>query len=345
VNETFKFASTLNPDFIFWTGDDPAHDIFSQSRADNLENIEILTQMFLKHFPDTFVFPCLGNHDTFPVDQLDRPPNSNWLLDVVGKYWNKWLPPDALKTFKYGGYYQLQLGPKLRLIVLNTLYYDVFNLWVLWNTTGPDPAGQWQWFISALADAKKNNQSVWIMGHIYPGHNQAIVHFSHRFALVSSQYHDIIKAYFFGHSHQDEIRVLRDANNIPYGIMYIAPSVTPLKHQNPSVRIYHYYKDTYEIFDIEQYVADLDKANANGKLQYRLEYTAKKAYGLTSLSPQAWMSVVNMFKTNDTLWQQYYRFWRGEYPHETPCTGICKKTMICEILSIEPRQVFECLQQ
>jgi hypothetical protein len=67
-----------------------------------------------------------------------------------------------------------------------------------------------------------------------------------------------------------------------------------------------------------------------------------QAYGLASLSPQAWMNVVNTFQTNDTLWQQYYRFWRGEYPHLKPCTGPCKKTMICEILSIEPQQFFEC---
>jgi hypothetical protein len=43
---------------------------------------------------------------------------------------------------------------------------------VLWNTTGPDPAGQWQWFVSALEDAQRNNQTVWIMGHIYPGITQ-----------------------------------------------------------------------------------------------------------------------------------------------------------------------------
>ncbi len=48
------------------TGDFPAHDMWYQSRENNLGTASIVVQMVKDAFPDTPVYPSLGNHEAFP---------------------------------------------------------------------------------------------------------------------------------------------------------------------------------------------------------------------------------------------------------------------------------------
>jgi sphingomyelin phosphodiesterase len=337
MQEAFQFASTLNPDFVLWTGDDPAHDDFSQSRESNLFRIEVLSDLFDKYFPNKLVYPSLGNHDTFPVDQLDVPPRNQWLLSTVASYWNKWLDPQAIKTLTYGGYYQMQVSPSLRIISINTLYYDMFNFWLLFYPNGTDFADQWKWLQNSLADAQSKGQNVWIIGHIYPGNYQGTPGFSHGYAQLMKQYQDTITGHFYGHSHQDEFRVAVDKSGNAIGFLYVAPSITPFTEQNPSMRVYHYYKDTNEVYDFDQYVLDLDQANLKGVMKWRLEYSAASAYNMTSLTPSSWLDLVHRFQSNDALFQQFQRYYHAEWPGVTPCTGSCKSQRLCALTSVDPQ--------
>ena len=58
-----------------------------------------------------------------------------------------------------GGYYSVQLSPKLRLLCLNTaLYYHSNNITML--TDAYDPSGQLSWLASQLEAAKLFHQKV-----------------------------------------------------------------------------------------------------------------------------------------------------------------------------------------
>lgn len=51
----------LNLDFIIWTGDNTAHDIWAQSQSYNINFTTILTQK-IKNATNVIVLPAMGNH-------------------------------------------------------------------------------------------------------------------------------------------------------------------------------------------------------------------------------------------------------------------------------------------
>ena len=57
-------------EYIFLTGDYPAHDVWRQDRMHNLESASAIVQAINDHFPSTKVFPALGNHEIFPVNMF-----------------------------------------------------------------------------------------------------------------------------------------------------------------------------------------------------------------------------------------------------------------------------------
>jgi len=73
VSSMMEYLAGIDPqpDFILYTGDDPAHDIWEQSREANLNIITILSELFLQYFPNVPVFSAIGNHESFPVNQYE----------------------------------------------------------------------------------------------------------------------------------------------------------------------------------------------------------------------------------------------------------------------------------
>lgn len=81
------------------------------------------------------------------------------------------------------------------------------------------------------------------------------------------QYHSIISAQLFGHTHKDEFEIIYDSNNstqTPIGISYLAPSVTPFTNQNPAVRVYEFDSD-FNLIDYVQYYANLTQTQIDNK--------------------------------------------------------------------------------
>ena len=62
IFDNFKF------DFIYWTGDLPPHNVWWQTRSDQLFALDTLTNLFLKYFPNKKIFPALGNHESAPYN-------------------------------------------------------------------------------------------------------------------------------------------------------------------------------------------------------------------------------------------------------------------------------------
>lgn len=50
-------------DYIIWTGDIPAHDVWNQTQETNLKIIQETVDMFAQYFPHVPIFPALGNHE------------------------------------------------------------------------------------------------------------------------------------------------------------------------------------------------------------------------------------------------------------------------------------------
>ena len=50
-------------DFIYYTGDLPAHNVWNQSRADQLYSINTINNMLATIFPNKTFYSAVGNHE------------------------------------------------------------------------------------------------------------------------------------------------------------------------------------------------------------------------------------------------------------------------------------------
>ncbi len=60
LNATLQQVSTLDVDFVVWTGDNPPHDVWEESPELQMKRIEEVTAFIAHFFPDTPVYPALG---------------------------------------------------------------------------------------------------------------------------------------------------------------------------------------------------------------------------------------------------------------------------------------------
>ncbi|XP_065062750.1 sphingomyelin phosphodiesterase-like [Rhopilema esculentum] len=333
-------------DYVLWTGDVPAHNIWNQSRHDQVSALQFAGETLSKYFPNLKVFPCIGNHEGAPVNSFPPPfindgHSNDWLRKELAALWGRWLPADTQPTILKGGYYTALVRKGLRIISLNMNYCNNMNWWLMINNT--DPAGQLQWMIGVLEGAEKNNEKVHVIGHIPPGSGDCLSHWSWNYYEIIKRYSHVITAQFFGHTHHDEFEIFyaNDDVKMPANIAYIGPSVTPYTNLNPGYRIYEvdgdYANSTQAVLDHLTYIIDLAKANKEEKLSWELEYRATEAFGMKSLSPSDWNDLVNRMNSDDALFQTFNKFFYKSHPEK--CTGPCKKSTLCRLKSARSTDV------
>ena len=126
--QSVAFAASLTSDFVLFTGDLPAHDVWNQSLSGLIRsfiavlqlplswqfkllagNVRVLsegTELLARAFgASKMVLPSLGNHDTFPADAFALD-SSAPIYAAIEKLWAPLLPEAALKTVALGGYYR-----------------------------------------------------------------------------------------------------------------------------------------------------------------------------------------------------------------------------------------------
>uniref|UniRef100_A0A8C9DU08 Sphingomyelin phosphodiesterase 1 n=1 Tax=Prolemur simus TaxID=1328070 RepID=A0A8C9DU08_PROSS len=92
-------------DMVYWTGDIPAHDVWQQSRQDQLRALTTITALVRKFLGPVPVYPAVGNHESTPVNGFPPPfiegnHSSRWLYEAMAKAWEPWLPAEALRTLR-----------------------------------------------------------------------------------------------------------------------------------------------------------------------------------------------------------------------------------------------------
>ncbi|XP_019869061.1 sphingomyelin phosphodiesterase [Aethina tumida] len=331
-------------DYIIWTGDLPPHDIWNQTKESNLEIIQTMAEMMSEIFPNTPIFPALGNHEAIPAGSF-APPwmkdddlGISWLYTKVAENWKKWLPESAENTVMHGGFFSVLLRPGFRLISLNTNYCHSLSWWLLVNST--DPAQELKWLVYQLQEAENNDEKVHIIGHIPPGSSDCMKTWSANFNRIVNRYENIITGQFYGHSHADEFEVFYDMpeNSRATNVAYLGPSVTTYDNYNPAYRIYYVDGDhnatTREVIDHETWTMDLDLANEgdNEPIWYRL-YSAKSAYGFPSLRPAYWSKLITDMVGDEYLFNDFYKFYYRDSPTRPKCNEQCRLQILCDLRS------------
>ncbi|KAM9455654.1 sphingomyelin phosphodiesterase [Clarias gariepinus] len=337
-------------DWVYWTGDIPAHDVWSQTRAQQLNELTTISRLIRKYLgPDVNVFPAVGNHESTPVNSFPPPfvhgnRSSQWLYNTMAEEWAPWLPAQALVTLRRGGFYMAQVQPGLRVVSLNMNFCARENFWLMVNST--DPADQLQWLVHILQEAENKGEKVHIIGHIPPG--LCLSSWSWNYYHIVNRYESTITGQFFGHTHFDEFQLFYDEETLTraVSVAYIAPSVTTFINLNPGYRVYYidgnYSDSTHLVLDHETFILNLTLANGfqdnsswfpkpDPDPAWTLLYRASQAYGVPTLFPADWDGLVRSF-TNDRIFQQFWYFMHKGHVSE-PCQDVCKSALICYLRS------------
>ncbi|XP_061754541.1 sphingomyelin phosphodiesterase [Nerophis ophidion] len=335
-------------DWVYWTGDIPAHNVWSQTRKQQLSELRVITRLIQKHLGrNVTVYPAIGNHESTPVNSFPPPfvhgnRSSAWLYDAMADEWAPWLPQHALKTLRYGGFYTVEIQPGLRVVSLNMNFCARENFWLMVNAT--DPANQLLWLVHVLQTSEDKGEKVHIIGHIPPG--LCLGSWSWNYYHILNRYESTITGQFFGHTHFDEFQMFYDGETMtrPVGVAFIAPSVTTYINLNPSYRVYYvdgnYPNSSRLVLDHETYILNLTEANHKAgepgrpeqNPKWTLLYRATKAYGLASLFPSDWEGLIRTFITEDRLFQKFWYF-RHKGHVSAPCKDTCKTTILCFLRS------------
>ncbi|XP_074007126.1 sphingomyelin phosphodiesterase [Numenius arquata] len=324
---------------VYWTGDIPAHDVWRQSRGDQLLALRTLTGVLRRRLGPLPVYPAVGNHEATPVNAFPPPyvrgnQSAAWLYDAMAEAWQGWLPPPALRTLRAAGFYTLQVWPGLRLVSLNMNFCSEANFWLLINST--DPAGQLRWLGGVLADAERAGEKVHIIGHIPPGH--CLRSWSWNYYRIVNRFEGTIAGQFFGHTHLDEFELFYDEETLsrPVSVAFLAPSATTYIGLNPGYRVYEvdgqYPGSSLAVLDHWTFILNLTEANApGGSPRWRLLYGAREALGLPTAFPADWDRLLRRLQDDERLFQRFWFLRHKGSPPRRPCGPPCKAALLCAL--------------
>lgn len=358
VENLLEHVAKTGPwDWVYWTGDIPAHNVWSQTRKQQLSELTVISTIIHKHLgSNVTVYPAVGNHESTPVNSFPPPfvhgnMSSAWLYDAMAEEWARWLPEQALKTLRYGGFYTVEIQPGLRVVSLNMNFCARENFWLMVNST--DPANQLQWLVQVLQTSEDKGEKVHIIGHIPPG--LCLGSWSWNYYHIVNRYESTVIGQFFGHTHLDEFQMFYDEATMtrPLGVAFIAPSVTTYVNLNPGYRVYYvdgnYPNSSHMVLDHKTYILNLTEANHSPEAPRRPEkdpkwtllYSAKEAYGLPSVFPSDMHDLLQTFRKDDTVFQKFwYLRFKGHVSKR--CEGTCKTTHLCFLQSGRYDELEQC---
>ncbi len=281
-------AYDLNPDFIIWTGDNAEHNNWNRTQ----EDVYTATQAIKNSIDEIFqhkipIYPVIGNHEVYPND-LWESGNENIFKELADVYKDYFFEDQAYESFsKYGYYTELHPNTNLRIIALNCLYCDSVNYHHL-STNHTEAKQEFIWLEEVLRQAEKDGEFVYILDHFPINGEFTLVECSKRLRAIFDRFDYIIRGYFSGHNHLDDIAPVRryfEPRPI-ININYIAPSLTPNEGEgiNPSFRQYIIDSNTKRIIDYEQYRLNLTEANEIGEANWYLSHTATELFNVSDLT-------------------------------------------------------------
>eukprot|EP00158_Paraphelidium_tribonemae_P004518 Partr_v1_DN26801_c0_g1_i1_m40277 putative Sphingomyelin phosphodiesterase len=160
------------------------------------------------------------------------------------------------------------------------------------------------------------------------------------FNKIVRRYNDTIVAQFYGHKHTDLTEIFYDdveTREIPIGVAYVGPSITPFTDLNPGFRVYEVDVDTNIVTNHFTWVLDLQASNEKHEAVWIQEYDALSAFEMKSLSPASWHEVTLKMEReekdeagNDFL-EKYIMFKSKMVMSKVECDSKCRKQQICAI--------------
>jgi sphingomyelin phosphodiesterase acid-like 3 len=356
------FKSALNqmhtidnkPDFIVITGDFISHDFetdyrnLANNNPDSLVSFIKKTEYFVaaqlaKKYPNTPIFPVLGNNDGFCGDYHVQP-NGDF-LSFFAQLWqprvqNVFGNKEFKNTFAKGGYYTVAMpwDSTQVFIGLNSVFFSpghysdkYLNKALSYCTLATNPnAGmeQLQWLENMLKTCQAQNKKAWLAYHIPPGmdvynsRNCPTIKpmwdsdFNASFLHLIKQYKNTIVANFAGHTHMDDFRVIED-NGTPVSFIHITPSISPKNGNNPAIQLVEW--DTADMTlnnSITHYFKGIETVGSNVWVP---EYNFNIQYGEKGINANTLNNVAQkIYNAKDSAREKYFQFYEVDRTNPVP---------------------------
>ncbi len=279
-------------------------------------------------FPGTPVYLALGNNDSGCGDYREAV-DSDFLHGAAESFADDTASPEGrkelLRVFPASGNYSVALPRPIvrgRLIVLQDIFLSVGYA----GCNGkPDPApgaAELEWLRVELTAAHAHNEQVWVMAHIPPGVNlystvatnwdvcggQAPIMFLRNEKLVEvlTDFAADIRLVIFGHTHNDEMHLLRGvavpstagAKTVPSSPRVVAklvPSVSPVNGNYPAFTLADVDPRTAVMKDYRVVVAD----NQTGiDAKWTAAYRYSTTYRSAAFTPEEVTSLIAKFRAD-----------------------------------------------
>ncbi|CAO3592653.1 unnamed protein product [Absidia cylindrospora] len=341
VDASFKFMkeSLQDIDFIIYTGDTARHDRdkkMERTESNVLDDHKTVVNYFKKTYDVSSIklIPTIGNNDAIEHNDVTTKSSIYKSLESIWKPFNLNLGD----TFQDGGYFiQDDVVPGLRVMNVNSMFFFKKNDAVKGcDKSGSPGATQIAWMKKSLEAAKKDNVMIYVMGHVPPNDDDGSELFTSscldQYYQLLGEYGDIIAGHFTGHTNNDmltavvpdgksfkPVPAIADKSNLKKlkvnnvsTMLFNAPSIIPVN--NPAIRVYEYETGKGKehpigtILDWNQYYADLEKANKEGKIKYELEYQASKLYGVNKFDSQGIARAFKELRVNSKTRQDYSNY-------------------------------------
>ena len=274
----------LKPDFILYTGDVAAHNVWEvdQTIINNKNHIIIKTleNVFNYKIP---IYPTVGNHEKAPPDIFNGP--ETVLLHNIGKEFKRYLSDEAYHDLvKFGYYSTIHKNTNLRIVSLNGMLCDTMNFH-LWGDMS-DTSKMFNWLNEVLHKAESNKEIVYLIDHMPKTISQYSTKCAIRLTGLLDRYQNIIRGYISGHIHSDMISLVSEFNNKSkvININFISPGLTTYPHFWPSFREFIVDSESKYIKDFVQYRLNLTESNLRKNAVWYISYVGTKLFNVTSLT-------------------------------------------------------------
>ncbi len=218
----------------------------------------------------------------------------------------------ASQTYRSAGYYAVTMAAPMRhtrLIVIDDIYMmpKYTSCEAVEDNRGADE--QAAWLQKELESARRDKQLVWIMGHLPPTVNadsslsgkgsfcstDRTVRFQTTDDLANqiTANADTIKLGIFGHTHMDELHLLRGQNAaVP---VKVVPSISPVDGNRPSFTVGSIDPSSGTLVDYAVYEAN----NTTGvETRWTQEYAFDAAYGVEGFNPASLRSLIERLRAD-----------------------------------------------
>ena len=278
--------------------------------------------------PGVPLYVAMGNNDSGCGDyQLDATHDA--FLGLVSKIIGEALPGDlpaseraaAVRDFSTGGNYNVPLAgvPHARLVVIDDIFLSGKYSTCAGKPGAAPAAAQLAWLAGQIATARQHGEQVWVMGHIPPGVDMYST--AHRLSNICaggkpqmflsseslagllSQNADVVRLALFGHTHDDEMRLLTPEPGptnahaqTAYGVpLKIVASITPINGNRPTFTLATIDPATATLADYTVFMAS--NSTGIGSI-WSKEYTYSTTYHEPAFDAASLATLISRFRSD-----------------------------------------------